>query len=297
MKFTLQFEKAEKRYALSISVRKFLTLFVLGTSLLLISSRSTFIPSDEAQRVNLVKQGLLQQQVMISNIQAENTQHLSSLTQIIHLLDAQLKQLKIQQQALANSLSVQIPVLKKMPVSTEIVTETGNGNIENSIQNKLEDLNKKIKQQTAELTVLENILLNTHINNEQRLAGRPIQKGWLSSYYGKRNDPFTGKPAMHKGIDFAGREGAPVIATAAGVITWAGERYGYGNLVEINHGNGLVSRYGHNHSIKVQVGEVVTKGHTIALLGNTGRSTGAHVHYEIIKNGKQIDPLPYVYRQ
>ena len=102
---------------------------------------------------------------------------------------------------------------------------------------------------------------------------------------------------MHKGIDFAGREGDPVIATAAGVITWAGERYGYGNLVEINHGNGLVSRYGHNHSINVQVGEVVTKGHTIALLGNTGRSTGAHVHYEIIKNGKQIDPLPFVYRQ
>ena len=297
MKFTLQFEKAEKRYALSISVRKFLTLFVLGTSLLLISSRSTFIPSDEAQRVNLVKQGLLQQQTMISTIQTENTQHLAALTQTIHLLDAQLKQLKIQQQVLADSMAVEMPVLKEVSASNGAVKLLSNDNTESSVLTKLEKLDQKIKRQTAELTVLENILSNTHINNEQRLAGRPIQKGWLSSYYGKRNDPFTGKPAMHKGIDFAGREGAPVIATAAGVITWAGERYGYGNLVEINHGNGLVSRYGHNHSLKVQVGEVVTKGHTIALLGNTGRSTGAHVHYEIIKNGKQIDPLPYVYRQ
>lgn len=296
MKFTLQLEKAEKRYALSFSARKFLTCCVLGISLLLISSRSTFLPNDEAQRVNLVKQGLLQQQVMISDLQAENTQYLVSLAQTIQKLDAQLTQLKVQQQVLADSVNVEMPVLKDVgSSSTNPLSEIES--IDNPLLEKLENLTQKIKRQTAELTVLENILLNTHINNEQRIAGRPIHKGWLSSYYGKRNDPFTGKPAMHKGIDFAGREGDPVIATAAGVITWAGERYGYGNLVEINHGNGLVSRYGHNHSINVQVGEVVTKGHTIALLGNTGRSTGAHVHYEIIKNGKQIDPLPFVYRQ
>lgn len=102
---------------------------------------------------------------------------------------------------------------------------------------------------------------------------------------------------MHKGVDFAGSEGDDVVATGAGLVTWAGERYGYGNLVEIEHGNGLVTRYGHNKALEVQVGDVVTKGQVIAVMGSTGRSTGPHVHYEVLKKGKQIDPLPFVYRK
>jgi murein DD-endopeptidase MepM/ murein hydrolase activator NlpD len=102
---------------------------------------------------------------------------------------------------------------------------------------------------------------------------------------------------MHKGLDFAGKEGEPVVATGAGIITWSGSRYGYGELVEIDHGDGLVTRYGHNKQLNVKIGDVVTKGQTIAEMGNTGRSTGAHVHYEVIRKGKQQDPLPYVYRK
>ena len=132
---------------------------------------------------------------------------------------------------------------------------------------------------------------------EFRLEGKPISSGWLSSYYGIRKDPFNGLPAMHKGLDFAGKEGEPVLATGAGIITWSGSRYGYGNLVEIDHGDGLITRYGHNKEVNVKIGEVVTKGQTIAEMGNTGRSTGAHVHYEVIRNGKNQDPLPYVYRK
>jgi len=128
------------------------------------------------------------------------------------------------------------------------------------------------------------------------LAGRPVSKGWLSSYYGIRKDPFNGRPAMHKGVDFAGKTGSGVIATGAGIVTWSGVRSGYGNLVEIDHGNGLRTRYGHAASLNVEVGDVVTKGQVVALMGSTGRSTGAHVHYEVLKNGQQIDPLPFVYR-
>jgi len=124
-----------------------------------------------------------------------------------------------------------------------------------------------------------------------------VSSGWLSSHYGVRKDPFSGLPAMHKGVDFAGKEGDEIMATAAGIVTWADERYGYGNLVEIDHGDGLVTRYGHNKTINVKVGDVVTKGQAIALMGNTGRSTGAHVHYEVIQKGRQLDPLPYVYRE
>jgi murein DD-endopeptidase MepM/ murein hydrolase activator NlpD len=147
-----------------------------------------------------------------------------------------------------------------------------------------------------QLTALESILQGLNIEQESKLAGRPVGKGWLSSYYGIRKDPFSGVAAMHKGIDFAGKEGSDVIATGAGVITWSGARSGYGNLIEIDHGNGLKTRYGHNAVLTVAVGDIVTKGQSVAKLGNTGRSTGPHVHYEVLKNGRQVDPLPYVYR-
>lgn len=104
-------------------------------------------------------------------------------------------------------------------------------------------------------------------------------------------------PAMHKGLDFAGEEGADVVATGAGVVTWADSRFGYGNLVEIDHGDGIVTRYGHNKTLLVKTGDIVAKGQVISKMGSTGRSTGPHVHYEVLKHGKQIDPLPYVYRK
>lgn len=155
----------------------------------------------------------------------------------------------------------------------------------------------KLDGQERKMAVLESILMNTHIDQEIFVSGRPINSGWLSSYYGVRKDPFTNMPAMHKGVDFAGEEGAAVIATGAGVVTWADSRFGYGNLVEIDHGDGIVTRYGHNKTLLVEVGDLVTKGQKISTMGSTGRSTGPHVHYEVLKRGKQIDPLPYVYRK
>lgn len=165
------------------------------------------------------------------------------------------------------------------------------------VTNQLEKLAETLVYEEKQLEVLESLTLGHHIENTAYLSGRPITKGWLSSYYGVRKDPFTGKPAMHKGIDFAGKEGAAVIATAGGVVTWADDRYGYGQLIEINHGNEIKTRYGHNKTLLVNVGDVVAKGQVIARMGNTGRSTGPHVHYEIIKNNKAIDPIKYVYRR
>jgi murein DD-endopeptidase MepM/ murein hydrolase activator NlpD len=162
---------------------------------------------------------------------------------------------------------------------------------------QMEQMLLKLDGQERKMAVLESILLNTHIDEEVFVSGRPIGKGWLSSYFGVRKDPFTGMPAMHKGVDFAGEEGADVVATGAGVVTWADKRFGYGNLIEIDHGEGIVTRYGHNKSLLVDVGERVTKGQVISKMGSTGRSTGPHVHYEVLKRGKQIDPLPYVYRK
>lgn len=161
----------------------------------------------------------------------------------------------------------------------------------------ISDLENSIAHEEKQLKMLESITLGHHIENTRYLSGRPITKGWLSSYYGTRKDPFSGKPAMHKGVDFAGSENASIIATASGVVSWAGDRYGYGQLVEINHGDGLKTRYGHNKELTVSVGDVVTKGQVIAKMGSTGRSTGPHVHYEILRNNTQIDPMKYVYRK
>lgn len=162
---------------------------------------------------------------------------------------------------------------------------------------EISSLEASLKHEENQLQMLESLNLGHHIENTRYLSGRPITKGWLSSYYGMRKDPFHGKPAMHKGIDFAGQEDGDIIATASGVVSWADERYGYGQLIEINHGDGLKTRYGHNKTLLVNVGDVVTKGQVIAKMGSTGRSTGPHVHYEILLNDKQINPLKFVYRK
>ena len=161
-------------------------------------------------------------------------------------------------------------------------------------ENVMADLDKQLSSREEQLDVLEEVIMNRQLRNESKPRGRPITKGWTSSYYGKRTDPFTGKLAMHKGMDFAGKEGSEVIAVAGGVVTWAGERYGYGQLVEINHGNGYTTRYGHNAKLLVEVGDSVEKGQAISHMGSTGRSTGPHVHFEVLKNDRQINPAKYV---
>ncbi len=158
----------------------------------------------------------------------------------------------------------------------------------------LDDLALQIDDRSRQLEVLEQVISQRQLKHAMSPSGRPIRKGWLSSYYGKRTDPFNGRREMHKGLDFAGQMGNDILATAAGVVTWAGKRYGYGQLVEINHGSGISTRYGHCEKILVKVGQRVKQGETVALMGSTGRSTGPHVHYEVLKNGRQIDPARYV---
>ena len=167
-----------------------------------------------------------------------------------------------------------------------------------ALLNEMDLLAAELNNRSQQLSLLETMLLNHNITDQAVLAGRPVvERGsWLSSPYGIRNDPFTGKAAMHKGADFAGNNGMAIIATGAGVVTWAGKRSGYGLMVEINHGNGLSTRYAHSKELRVQEGDIVGKGQTIAIMGSTGRSTGPHVHYEVLKSGRQIDPKRYVYR-
>ncbi|MCF6337342.1 MAG: M23 family metallopeptidase [Gammaproteobacteria bacterium] len=158
----------------------------------------------------------------------------------------------------------------------------------------LESLSKQVDDRSAQLGLLETMLMSRNLEDEVSPAGRPIKRGWISSYYGMRTDPFTGRREHHKGMDLAGKEGSEVISVGAGVVTWAGDRYGYGKLVEVNHGNGYATRYGHSKEVLVQVGDAVKKGQVLALMGSTGRSTGPHVHFEVLHKGKAVDPKKYI---
>ncbi len=160
----------------------------------------------------------------------------------------------------------------------------------------LNQLAADIDNREQQLSVLETLLVDRKLQSEVFLAGRPIKKGWLSSRFGHRNDPITGKRAWHGGVDFAGNEGDKVITVAAGVVVYAAPRSGYGKMIEINHGGGFSSRYGHHKELIVKVGDIVKKGQVIGLMGTSGRSTGPHVHFEVFKNGRAVDPSSYIHR-
>ena len=159
----------------------------------------------------------------------------------------------------------------------------------------LNDLSAQLDDRSKQLDVLETMLMTRNLEAEVMPTGRPVSRGWLSSYFGLRTDPFSGRRVHHAGVDFAGKLGSDVVAVAAGVVQFAGRRSGYGNLVEINHGKGYVTRYGHNLKNLVAVGQTVKKGEVVAKMGTTGRSTGPHVHFEVMVNGRQVNPKKYIH--
>jgi murein DD-endopeptidase MepM/ murein hydrolase activator NlpD len=162
------------------------------------------------------------------------------------------------------------------------------------ITSMLDSLSRQIKDRERQLSVLESLISTRNLNRQIVPGGRPVIQGWISSYFGRRTDPFNGRTAYHKGIDFAGPAGSQVVAVAAGVVTYSKDRFGYGKTVEINHGNGYVTRYAHNQRTLVAPGDTVQKGQAIALIGSTGRSTGPHLHFEVLRNGRAIDPMSFV---
>ena len=164
------------------------------------------------------------------------------------------------------------------------------------IDNQLNSFEAQLTDREQQLEILGSLLTHRKLDEQTWLSGRPAEKGWVSSNFGQRTDPFSGKLAMHDGIDFAGKEGTNIIAVAGGVVTWTGTRSGYGEMIELSHGDGFVTRYAHNKENLVKPGDFVKKGQAIALMGSSGRSTGAHVHYEVYKHGRPVDPASYIQR-
>ena len=168
------------------------------------------------------------------------------------------------------------------------------GNQLGGVVEALDSLDLQLTDRSRQLSVLEDLLLNRKLADEVHPEGRPVTSGYISSSFGARNDPFTGRIASHEGVDFAGREGNDIVAVASGVVTWSGDRYGYGIMVEVNHGNGWATRYAHNAENLVSVGDTVKRGDVIALMGDTGRATGPNLHFEVLRDGRPVDPLTII---
>jgi murein DD-endopeptidase MepM/ murein hydrolase activator NlpD len=233
----------------------------------------------------------------IADAKAEQRAHLDALALKIAELQAHLMRLD----ALGDRL---VEVGKLDPGEFDFSTAPPVGGVDESLPEdgqSLDDLSSEMRRiagvladREEKLGLLEQVLMNREVKAEVTPSGRPVKKGWMSSGFGKRTDPFNGKRSYHRGVDFAGRRGAEVVAVASGVVLRAKRVAGYGNVVEIRHADGYSTLYAHNKENLVVEGDVVSKGQTIALLGSTGRSSGPHVHFEVHRNGKIVDPLQFV---
>jgi murein DD-endopeptidase MepM/ murein hydrolase activator NlpD len=158
----------------------------------------------------------------------------------------------------------------------------------------LDSLEAQLQDRERQLTVLESLMSTRQLGQRILPSGWPVIGGWISSHFGHRSDPFTGRGAFHAGVDFAAEPGSRVISTGPGVVSFAGYKTGYGYVVEITHPTGYLTRYGHNSRNLVREGEAVQKGQAIAVIGSTGRSTGTHVHFEVERDGNTLNPMRYL---
>lgn len=175
-----------------------------------------------------------------------------------------------------------------------VATSPGPGLTATNLGVSLDDLHHQIEDRTLWLGILEDVIQHRRLVGEAYPSGWPVRSGWVSSYYGMRRDPFHGRPAFHQGIDFAASKGTEIRSAAAGMVEFAGNKEGYGLMVQIRHGNGYQTRYGHASKLLVKSGRMVKRGDVIAHVGSTGRSTSPHLHFEVLKNGKAANPLKFL---
>ncbi|HKW79959.1 MAG TPA: M23 family metallopeptidase [Casimicrobiaceae bacterium] len=193
---------------------------------------------------------------------------------------------------------------QELPGPLQPGTTPGRGGPAPTLQRKLSldefttmlaDLSRQVDQRTDQLGVLEALLVRDSANKKFVPTLTPIEDGWHSSNFGWRIDPFTGLQSFHEGIDFPADAGTPIEAAASGKVTFADVHPAYGKMIEIDHGNGLVSRYAHCSTLLVKEGDLVVAGQRIGLVGTTGRSTGPHLHFEVRLNGVPQNPAKFLH--
>ena len=251
---------------------------------------------DNQALINEWQADVHRQQLQLKHIREEADADIDALASRIGLLQAHVMRLDALGRKLVHMASIDKGEFDfdSTPALGGPEAITNNGLEQDELTQAIDQLSFELESREIQLVVLENLVLDKNLQKEVQPSGRPIIKGWLSSYYGMRTHPLSGRREMHKGIDFAGNFGGPVIAVAKGVVTYSGKRWGYGNVIDIAHGNGYTTRYGHNSRLLVSVGDTVEKGFQIAEIGSSGRSTGPHVHFEVIKNGRVVNPVKFI---
>lgn len=185
---------------------------------------------------------------------------------------------------------------KKPPMGGPLTTEYSVLSGQADVMLRLQELTAEIELKEDQLEALDGLMSGRRVQPRNYLANMPVRTEGvhMSSNYGYRSDPFSGRATFHGGIDFAGPAGTKIMAVAPGIVTKSGPHTGYGNMIEISHGDNMVTRYAHASRLLVKVGDLIAKDQAIALMGSTGRSTGSHLHYEVLKNGQQVDPASYI---
>lgn len=249
----------------------------------------------QQQLDNVYRDQVQQQQLQIAEIREQSSETIKALSHRLATLQAQIMRLE----ALGKRLT-RISKLDSQEFNFDTVP--GIGGSGNSAEladfqgfiNKMQQLESQLEQHSTQMRILEQVLLADQFYAAIIPSGEPGENGRVSSHFGKRKDPFSGKTSMHKGIDYAGKKGSDVIATADGIVVSTNRQSGYGKTVEIDHGFGISTRYAHNKTLKVKTGDKVKQGQVIATMGSSGRATGPHVHYEVLKNGVQVNPRNYL---
>ncbi len=262
--------------------------------------KTTTLSQQEASKIISALQQQMTTVDQIKQTYANYTVDVNTLSTRLGTMEAEITRLNALAKRVANKaqLDPQEFSLDTKPgrggVAMEELSPTPPRNSSNDLLAAFQKAEDNVDKQRSILSTLEQILTGLTLKKEVEPSARPVKSGYISSEFGYRHDPFNGQVRMHKGIDFAAPIGTEIYSVGGGVVSYAGEKTGYGLAVEIDHGDGLISRYGHLSEAKVKEGQVVKKGDLVALMGNTGRSTGPHLHLEVLKNGEQIDPREYL---
>jgi murein DD-endopeptidase MepM/ murein hydrolase activator NlpD len=246
-------------------------------------------------QVDRLQQQLRQQNQQLADVRKDSQRELDALAVKLGQLQAQSTRL--------NALGERLTQVGKLddgefnfdqppPIGGQEDSAAGAYALPQTLDGSIQQLATQFDSQQAQLSALQSLLLDAKLDANLKPTGMPAQ-GYISSYFGVRPDPFDGRSARHTGIDIAVPMGTAVHAVAEGMVTYAGPRSGYGNVVEIDHGNGYMTRYAHNKTLLVHPGQRVRVGQQISKAGSTGRSTGPHVHFEVWYKGRVVNPLAY----
>ena len=254
------------------------------------------IPAESESEIASLKDVVRKERMNLQLVKVETENNLDALAIKLGSLQAKLMRLEAIGERLVSAVDVDIDkeVFKDDPaMGSASDGEAGRTQTSLDLLMGIDRLSEQLATQDKQLTTLEKVLTKRDVKKEVVPSGMPV-KGYISSGFGGRVHPISGKYKGHQGVDIPGKRGTRIKAVAGGVVIKSERVSGYGNMVEVKHADGLTTVYGHNKKNTVKKGDIIEKGDTVALLGSTGRSTGPHVHFEVRKNGKPVNPMRYI---